>query len=128
MRRFRGGEHLYMILYGRLLIDPHSPPEPGWVGIDGARIAEVEHGRPRERIDAGGEGCLICPGFIDAHLHLPQIDSIGCDGMELLDWLDRVIFPAEMKWKDEKAALRQIESAHARLLRAGTLGYAAYLT
>ena len=121
-----------MIMQGLLLIDAHQPPRPGWLLIADGRIAEIGEGEPSEKPDVVGKSgeapLLICPGFIDAHLHLPQIESIGCDGLDLFDWLDQVIYPAEMKWLDEDWALRQIEIAYARLLRAGTFGFAAFLT
>ena len=120
---------------GLLLVDPYKPPRRGWLRVEGDRIVEIVEGDRRsatsEPIIESGLGeppLLICPGFIDAHLHLPQIDSIGCDGMELLDWLQRVIFPAEMRWSDETYAARQVAWVYQRLLRAGTLGFAAYLT
>jgi guanine deaminase len=117
-----------MILHGLLLIDPTLRPEEGWLAIDGGRIVDIGHGPPRERPIAGDPRSIICPGFIDAHTHLPQIESVGCDGMPLLDWLDRVIYPAEMRWADEVFAQRQARLAYQRMHRAGTLGFAAFLT
>jgi len=117
-----------MILQGRLLIDPFQEPAEGWVAIDAGRITEIGHGAPPSKPDAGDRDSLICPGFIDAHLHLPQIDSMGCDGLDLIDWLDQIVFPAEMRWADEQVAQQQTISAYQRLVKAGTLGYAAYLT
>jgi guanine deaminase len=119
-----------MILQGRLLIDPASPPMPGWMRLDGDRIESVREGDPLASVsvDVGGPDHLICPGFIDAHTHLPQFGAIGCDGMELMEWLERVIYPAEARWQDAAVASSQIDVAHARMLRAGTLGYAGYLT
>jgi guanine deaminase len=35
------------------------------------------------------------PGFIDTHVHSPQLDVIASYGTELLDWLDTYTFPAE---------------------------------
>src|SRR5579871_992774 len=43
---------------------------------------------------------LIVPGFIDAHVHYPQMDKIASHGEQLLDWLDRHIFPAEKAFVD----------------------------
>ena len=117
-----------MILQGLLLTDPISPPIRGWLRTELDRIAEVGEGIPPEKPDLGGEHSIICPGFIDAHLHLPQVDSIGCDGMDLLDWLKRVIFPAEIRWADEERCAAQVRGAYRRLLEAGTLGYAGFLT
>jgi guanine deaminase len=117
-----------MILQGLLLIDAFESPEMGWLAIEHGRIAEIGHGEPPERADIGDDHSVICPGFIDAHLHLPQIDCIGCDGLSLLDWLDRVIYPAEVRWADETVAKRQIATAYVRMVKAGTLGFAGYLT
>ncbi|HEX8414623.1 MAG TPA: guanine deaminase, partial [Sphingomicrobium sp.] len=36
-------------------------------------------------------GKLIVPGFVDAHVHYPQIDRIAAHGEKLLEWLDRHI-------------------------------------
>ncbi|WCP15886.1 Guanine deaminase [Sphingobium sp. AntQ-1] len=47
---------------------------------------------------------LIVPGFIDAHVHYPQMDRIASHGEQLLDWLDRHIFPAEKAFADRAHA------------------------
>ena len=117
-----------MILHGKLILDPREAPRPGWVRIEGERIAEIGEGKPAERPDAGDGGGYICPGFIDAHLHLPQIGAIGRDGLDLLQWLERVIYPAEQGWADPQRAREQIDRVYNRMLRTGTLGYAGYLT
>src|SRR4051794_40633723 len=38
---------------------------------------------------------LIVPGFVDAHVHYPQIECIASHGEQLMQWLERHIFPAE---------------------------------
>lgn len=45
---------------------------------------------------------LILPGFIDTHLHMPQLDIIGSYGESLLTWLRRYTFPAESRFVCEK--------------------------
>jgi len=118
-----------MIVYGLLLDDPASPPTPGWLCIDKGRIAERHEGdRPPDQRDmVGGSTCIICPGFIDAHTHLPQFDAVGCDGLPLLAWLDRVIYPAE-SWWGRTGGVRLATKALESLLHQGTLGAAGYLT
>lgn len=119
-----------MIITGRLLIDPRREPEPGWLRLDGARIAEIGSGDPPRDASApslGGRDRVICPGFVDAHIHLPQIDSAGCDGLPLLPWLEKVIFPAEIWW-GRGHARSMARTAAKRMLREGTLGFAGYLT
>ncbi len=117
-----------MILQGRLLAAGDRLPQPGWVRVEQGRIRELAAGDPPQTPDAGGPDAIICPGFVDAHLHLPQIDAVGCDGMDLLAWLDEVIYPAEMRWRDPEVAGADIRRACGRLLASGTLGYAGYLT
>jgi guanine deaminase len=49
-------------------------------------------------------GKLVVPGFIDCHVHYPQIDIIASYGEQLLDWLNRYAFPGEMRFADEQYA------------------------
>lgn len=119
-----------MIVHGLLLLDPAEKPTPGWLRVDGGRIVEVcetSARPPDESQRLGGPGRLITPGFIDAHLHPPQFDAVGCDGMPLMDWIDRIVYPAEIWWGRGAAAsiTRRCKRA---MLTQGTLGFAAYLT
>lgn len=49
-------------------------------------------------------GKLIVPGFVDCHVHYPQIDIIASYGEQLLDWLNRYAYPGEMRFADEQYA------------------------
>ena len=72
-----------------------------WLLVEGGRIvgAQVEApGDDWQRHDHAG--CLILPGFIDTHVHSPQIDVIASYGTELLDWLTTHTFPAEARHAD----------------------------
>src|SRR5262245_10940034 len=44
--------------------------------------------------------CILMPGFIDAHIHYPQLDVIASGGRELLDWLRDYTFPEEGRFAD----------------------------
>ena len=74
----------------------------------------------------GGDGCWLLPGFIDAHLHLPQWDRRGIDGLPLFEWLDRVIYPAEARFTDEKLAERLAEDFVTGVVSNGTTTVAAF--
>ncbi|GAB3032444.1 guanine deaminase [Oleiagrimonas citrea] len=43
---------------------------------------------------------LITAGFVDTHVHYPQLPIIGARGLPLLDWLERYTFPAEQAYAD----------------------------
>ena len=85
---------------------------PGhWLLVDGGRIAGVVAEPPGEgwsRIEHGGR--LVLPGFIDSHVHSPQIDVIASYGTELLDWLTTHTFPAEARHRE--AAHAEPSAAH----------------
>jgi 5-methylthioadenosine/S-adenosylhomocysteine deaminase len=42
------------------------------------------------------EGCVVMPGLVQSHIHMCQTLARGhADGLELLDWLGRVVWPYE---------------------------------
>ena len=43
---------------------------------------------------------ILAPGFVDGHLHYPQMRILGAHGEQLLDWLNRYTFPAELSFSD----------------------------
>ncbi|MDE2146658.1 MAG: guanine deaminase [Burkholderiales bacterium] len=84
------------------------------VGDDG-RIqgAQIEDPGPGwERHDHRGR--LLTAGFIDTHVHAPQLDVIASHGAGLLEWLETYTFPAERRHADPAVAA----AAAARFLEA----------
>lgn len=104
------------ILRGRIL-DFHAEPqdegdtdaysyiEDGAILLDGGQIiargdftsisaeapdAKVTDHRPH----------LLMPGFIDTHIHFPQVQVIASWGDQLLDWLNNYTFPEETRFAD----------------------------
>lgn len=65
-------------------------------------------------------GKLIVPGFIDTHVHYPQIDGIAAPGRQLLDWLEHYTFPLEGRFGDTAYARETAEFFLDELLRNGT--------
>lgn len=63
---------------------------------------------------------LIVPGFIDTHVHSPQLDIIGSYGEQLLDWLNKYTFPAEARYADVTYAATSAVAFLDSLLDAGT--------
>ncbi|MCG3139088.1 MAG: 5'-deoxyadenosine deaminase [Phycisphaerae bacterium] len=74
----------------------------------------------------GDEQCWILPGFIDAHLHTPQWDRRGVDGLSLEKWQKQVAYPAEERMKDASLAEKLAEEMVSGLLACGTTTIAAY--
>ena len=74
-----------------------------WLLIENGRIKGVQPGdQPPDAswTQHDHRGKLLLPGFIDTHVHSPQIDVIASYGTELLDWLNTYTFPAEMRFAD----------------------------
>lgn len=63
---------------------------------------------------------LIMPGFIDTHIHYAQTEIIGSFGEELLPWLEKYTFPAELKFKDKEYASKISEFFVNELFKNGT--------
>ncbi|HEX6708494.1 MAG TPA: guanine deaminase [Albitalea sp.] len=77
--------------------------EDHWLLIENGRIAGAQPGD--QAPDASWtrrdhRGRLILPGFVDTHVHSPQLDVIASHGTALLDWLDTYTFPAERRYAD----------------------------
>ena len=71
---------------------------------------------PVTRLDGG----LLVPGFIDTHVHFPQLRAIGGLGMPLLDWLERCALPEEAKFADQAYARAVAAEFTDGLITAGT--------
>jgi guanine deaminase len=65
-------------------------------------------------------GGLLLPGFVDTHVHYPQIRAIGGLGMPLLDWLERCALPEESRLADPAYADLVAREFLSGLLTSGT--------
>lgn len=87
----------------------HRYHENGAILIEDGRILAVG-----DHADLAREGVpeidhrphLILPGFIDPHIHFPQLQVIASWGAQLLDWLNTYTFPAEAEFADPAHAAR----------------------
>ena len=72
-----------------------------WLLVEDGRIAGVQAETPDATWRCEDHaGALLLPGFIDTHVHLPQLEVIASWGTELLDWLNRYTFPSERRYAD----------------------------
>lgn len=66
------------------------------------------------------EGGLLLPGFVDTHVHYPQVRAIGGLGMPLLDWLEQCALPEEARLADSGYARQVAAEFVSGLTSAGT--------
>jgi len=79
-------------------------------------------------IQINGRGTLMLPGFVDCHVHYPQIGIIGAHGEQLLEWLHKYTFVAEQKFADATYARETARVFLKECLRAGTTTAAVFCT
>lgn len=106
--RFRP-DHWLLMENGRILRAQREDPGPGW-----------------RRVDQRGR--LVLPGFIDTHVHSPQVEVIASYGKQLLDWLENYTFPAESRYVDQVVAHTGAELFCDALLAEGTTSASVFPT
>ena len=95
------------------------------IAVGDAGSLRAAHGQARVT-DYGAN--LICPGFVDAHVHYPQTAIIASWGKQLIDWLNTYTFPEEMRLADPTYA-SQIATRYLDLvLSYGTTTVCTYAT
>jgi guanine deaminase len=100
-----------------------------WLLIEGGLIHGVQAEEPGpdwQRHDHRGR--LVMPGFIDTHVHMPQLETIASYGAELLDWLDTYTYPAETRFADPAVSKAGAERFVDALLAHGTTSAVAFAT
>ncbi|CAM4354013.1 guanine deaminase [Deinococcus marmoris] len=79
--------------------------QDGGLLVDGGQITasgdfvKLRAKNPEATVMDLGGGVLL-PGFVDTHVHYPQVRIIGGLGMPLLDWLERCALPEEARLSD----------------------------
>ena len=68
--------------------------------VDCGAASDVQRRLPSDTPVTHYANALISAGFIDAHVHYPQLSVIGAGGKPLLDWLTAYTFPAEARFSD----------------------------
>jgi guanine deaminase len=107
--------------------------EDGALLIDGGMIiaegdyAEIAKANPDVAV-TDHRPHLIMPGFIDPHLHFPQMQVIASFGTRLIEWLNTYTFPEEMRFANKAHADRIADHLFNTLIANGTTTAAAYCT
>ncbi len=102
------------------------------IEIDGGIIKSVQTADAFEQAGNNLSQCedlrpmLLMPGFIDAHIHFPQLHIMASYGEQLLTWLDNYAFPAETAFADHAYAEAQVEPFLTALFDAGTTSAVAF--
>ncbi len=63
---------------------------------------------------------LLMAGFIDTHIHFPQVQVVGSWGAQLLDWLNTYTFPEETRYADPDHAALMATAFYDQLTTHGT--------
>lgn len=100
--------------------DGHVAAFGAWADL----APSLPEGTPVEHLP----GRLITPGFVDAHVHYPQVDVIAAWGAQLLDWLNTHTFPAEQAFADRAHADAVAQVFLDQLLANGTTSALAFCT
>lgn len=108
---FAGGE-LRAETDGALLV------EQGVITARG-RYDLLRRDHPGEDVVDLREG-LVLPGFVDTHVHFPQVRIIGGLGRPLLEWLDQCALPEEARMADPPYAAAVAADFVRGLASAGT--------
>jgi len=110
----------------------HRYEADGLIVVDGGKIVyagayDARHVPPGATPEHYRDG-LIVPGFIDAHVHYPQLPMIGAYGKQLLDWLTKYTFVTEQRYHDKEFARRIAKTFLREQLRAGVTTPVTYAT
>lgn len=73
-------------------------------------------------------GRIIAPGFVDMHIHYPQLDVIGSPAEGLLPWLENYTFPHEKRFSAPEYSAQVATFFIAELLRNGVTTALAFAT
>lgn len=69
---------------------------------------------------------LLLAGFIDTHIHFPQVQVIASWGSQLLDWLNNYTFPEETRYADPGHSARMASKFFDQLIAHGTTSAVAF--
>ena len=95
--------------------------------LDVGPATEVLHRHPQVAV-THLPGRLLAPGFVDMHVHYPQVDVIGSPASGLLPWLENYTFPQEARFADPAHAQAVAQVFLDELLRNGVTTALAFAT
>ena len=131
------------LLRGRLLSFKRQPEhiedhgsyvhhEDGGLLIENGKIAaigdyaDIRRQAPDDVETTDHRPHLIMPGFIDPHIHFPQMQVVGSYAGNLLEWLNTYTFVEEQRFADAAHSTRIAGKFFDELVRYGTTSAVAY--
>ncbi|MFA1626123.1 guanine deaminase [Rhizobium mongolense] len=99
--------------------------EAGKIAAIGA-YSDIRKKAPADAVEIDHRPYLIMPGFIDTHLHFPQMQVIASYAANLLEWLNTYTFPEECRFVETAHAEKIASHFYDELARHGTTTAAAY--
>jgi guanine deaminase len=106
---------------GALVVDDASGKVVAYGTSEGMLARYANAGEAAEPVQIHNyKDKLIMPGFIDTHVHYPQIDMIAAYGEQLLDWLNNYTFVTEANFGDPAVAHDTAQFFLDQLLANGT--------
>ncbi|WP_170560575.1 guanine deaminase [Ruegeria atlantica] len=130
------------LLRGRLLTfhrEPQNGEDSGAYTYleDGALLIQdgiIQDTGPFTEISAKAGGApvtdhrphLMMAGFIDTHIHFPQVQVIASWGAQLLDWLNNYTFPEETRFASDAHSANMARAFFDQLVTHGTTTAVAY--
>ena len=93
--------------------------EKAYIVVDGGKIKDIKRDRPEKNL-VDLSDYIILPGFVDTHTHLAQIDVRAKWCPDLLNWLEKYVFPAEMNFQDKIYAQEKALEFFYELVKNGT--------
>lgn len=106
--------------------------DDGGLLVDHGRIvaagpyADIRAQAPENAEEIDHRPHLIMPGFIDTHVHFPQMQVIGAYAANLLEWLNTYTFPEECRFVEPGHSARIARHFYDEMLRHGTTTAVAY--
>ncbi|HPC04761.1 MAG TPA: amidohydrolase [Syntrophales bacterium] len=128
-----GGGKLDLLLRGGLCLTSNETDdvvEDCEIGISGGAIRFVRRRSvstdpvPEAAEILSTDGCLVMPGLVNTHTHLPMVFFRGlADDLPLMDWLQKYIFPAEARHVNRDFVRTGSLLAMAEMILSGTTAF-----
>src|ERR1035437_70938 len=118
-----GEERVEYCADGGILVDQATGKVVTWgrgddLIISGTEAAEKNGGS--FQVNHAYKEMYLIPGLVDTHIHYPQANLLARPGYDLMEWLEKSIFPGEIRMRDPEYARTGAPTLLGSMLEAGT--------